>query len=146
MPRRRNIGLDRYYLSITRNRDLLRRVVGIVEQQERQLYWLTSTLNATPEYTLFGQIPLTQRQYTTCPISHTVFQDHTAIRVLDCGHYFTRNGIDEWFERSSSCPLCRGDGAPAPEPSDTIIGFVVQGPEEPESPRAPPTGEGDISA
>ena len=122
----------------------MRRIVGIVAQQEQQLYRLLSDRDVTAP-AVFGQIPVTERLYSTCPISHTVFQVHTPVRVLECGHYFTRDGIDEWFERSNRCPLCRGDTGPADHPPSNVVAFVLQGPEDPEAPRAPPIGESDTN-
>ena len=27
--------------------------------------------------------------------------------VLDCGHSFDKEGIEEWMKKSNKCPLCR---------------------------------------
>lgn len=29
------------------------------------------------------------------------------VRVLPCGHHFSKSPIDEWLQTNNSCPLCR---------------------------------------
>ena len=44
---------------------------------------------------------------TTCAICMNDFDENENVRLLQCGHYFHANCVDQWLERSESCPLCR---------------------------------------
>ena len=135
--RRRTSGLDRHYVHVGRNRELLHRIVGMLAQQEQHLYNLTRAANRE-EPLVFGQIPSAERMYSTCPISHVPFQPHTPVRVLPCGHYFTRLNIDQWLERADACPLCRSENDPP-----TFVVSLERRRADEEQPGEPPTGESD---
>ena len=45
---------------------------------------------------------------TRCPISLEFFEPGQCIlKINECGHVFSENALREWFDRHSSCPLCR---------------------------------------
>ncbi len=44
-----------------------------------------------------------------CTIYQTDFSEGDDIKVLPCGHYFTPNGIDRWFQTNNTCPMCRAN-------------------------------------
>jgi hypothetical protein len=44
---------------------------------------------------------------TTCVICLDNFENGSTIRILECGHYFDGECIDNWLLRSQTCPLCR---------------------------------------
>lgn len=57
-----------------------------------------------------------------CPICICDFEDDDELRKLPCGHFFHKDCVDEWFERSTVCPMCkrdvRGDDAPKQKKKD----------------------------
>lgn len=46
---------------------------------------------------------------TVCSICLENFEQDDRVRVLTCRHYYHDECIKEWFERSSTCPLCNQD-------------------------------------
>ena len=56
-------------------------------------------------YTTFGQ--LETRNETICPITQEAFNSEDNIVLLNCGHYFKKDGFLVWARRSRSCPSCR---------------------------------------
>ena len=52
----------------------------------------------------------TQRQtQDDCVICLSPFDDEQDVRLLRCSHIFHAACIDEWLERSNSCPCCKAD-------------------------------------
>jgi len=43
---------------------------------------------------------------TMCPICHDTLS--SPVKIASCSHVFCSECIDEWLERESTCPLCRG--------------------------------------
>lgn len=56
-------------------------------------------------YTTFGE--LDNRNETICPITQEAFNSEDNVVLLDCGHYFKKDGFMVWARRSRSCPSCR---------------------------------------
>ena len=56
-------------------------------------------------YTTFGR--LETRNETICPITQEAFNLEDNIVLLQCGHYFKKDGFLVWARRSRSCPSCR---------------------------------------
>jgi hypothetical protein len=56
-------------------------------------------------YTTFGE--LDNRNETICPITQEVFNAEDNVVLLECGHYFKKDGFLVWARRSRSCPSCR---------------------------------------
>jgi hypothetical protein len=47
---------------------------------------------------------------TSCPISLERFEENTLVTQLrGCGHIFTTNNIQSWFNNHCRCPVCRYD-------------------------------------
>jgi hypothetical protein len=47
---------------------------------------------------------------TTCPIELYRFEPSSLVSQINhCGHIFDRVGINQWFNRSTRCPICRYD-------------------------------------
>ena len=45
-----------------------------------------------------------------CPISHDLFENNSSImRINYCGHYFMATSLQQHFNNSVRCPLCRHD-------------------------------------
>ena len=45
-----------------------------------------------------------------CPITYENFEENEEICArIHCGHYFKKNAIYRWFQRSTVCPVCRHD-------------------------------------
>jgi len=44
-----------------------------------------------------------------CAICISEFEDGEELRKLPCGHFFHKDCVDEWFNRSSVCPMCKRD-------------------------------------
>ncbi|KAL6654419.1 hypothetical protein ACP70R_007884 [Stipagrostis hirtigluma subsp. patula] len=54
----------------------------------------------------------------TCAVCLADFDDGEPVRVLpECMHYFHAECIGTWLQGSTSCPMCRAEATPAPEPS-----------------------------
>jgi hypothetical protein len=56
-------------------------------------------------YTTFGELENTNE--TICPITQEVFNSEDNVVLLQCGHYFKKDGFMVWARRSRSCPSCR---------------------------------------
>ena len=56
-------------------------------------------------YTTFGELENTNE--TICPITQEVFNPEDNVVLLECGHYFKKDGFMVWARRSRSCPSCR---------------------------------------
>lgn len=61
------------------------------------------SLNIT--YTTFNE--LNNPNELTCPITQESFNTDDAVALLDCGHYFKKDGFMVWARRSRTCPSCR---------------------------------------
>ena len=65
--------------------------------------------NAT-ETIIFSSIPINERRYDRCPISHETFTENTPVtRIRHCGHYFDPMSLTTLFRSSVRCPVCRYD-------------------------------------
>lgn len=65
-------------------------------------------INDILEDITFSDIPDDITRYLTCPITQTTFRPSTEIsRIKECGHYFQKNAIRNWFCYNSTCPVCR---------------------------------------
>ena len=68
------------------------------------------TLNAATQQLLFSELPQNIQRYHSCPVSHESFNNNSEItRIRHCGHYFSRNAFDLWFNTNVHCPICRHD-------------------------------------
>ncbi len=56
-------------------------------------------------YTTFSELENTNE--TICPITQEVFNSEDNVVLLECGHYFKKDGFMVWARRSRSCPSCR---------------------------------------
>jgi hypothetical protein len=56
-------------------------------------------------YTTFSG--LETRNETICPITQETFNPEDNVVLLECGHYFKKDGFLVWARRSRSCPSCR---------------------------------------
>jgi len=63
---------------------------------------LTKTLYCDIKSTSMGS------HHTSCVVCCSDFQDRDLCRILPCGHHFHQHCVDEWFLRSTRCPLCMG--------------------------------------
>jgi hypothetical protein len=51
-----------------------------------------------------------EQPYTICPITREQFEGDSLVVVLECGHYFSVEGIKTWLlEHSTKCPCCNKD-------------------------------------
>jgi len=47
---------------------------------------------------------------TSCPISLEIFEENSNVtQIRGCGHIFSTNNIQSWFNSHSRCPVCRYD-------------------------------------
>ena len=44
-----------------------------------------------------------------CSICLSEFKGGDQMRVLDCGHYYHKDCVDNWLQRKNTCPKCRGE-------------------------------------
>jgi hypothetical protein len=68
------------------------------------------TINETRHeitHTTFGR--LESRNETICPITQEMFNSEDNVVLLQCGHYFKKDGFMVWARRSRSCPSCRAN-------------------------------------
>ena len=56
-------------------------------------------------HTTFGELENTNE--TICPITQESFNSEDNVVLLECGHYFKKDGFLVWARRSRSCPSCR---------------------------------------
>jgi hypothetical protein len=56
-------------------------------------------------HTTFGELENTNE--TICPITQEAFNSEDNVILLECGHYFKKDGFLVWARRSRSCPSCR---------------------------------------
>jgi hypothetical protein len=61
------------------------------------------SLNIT--YTTFNE--LNNPNELTCPITQESFGPNDSVALLECGHYFKKDGFMVWARRSRTCPSCR---------------------------------------
>ena len=61
--------------------------------------------NHSITYTTFGD--LENRNEIMCPITQETFNSEDNVVLLECGHYFKKDGFMVWARRSRSCPSCR---------------------------------------
>jgi len=48
--------------------------------------------------------------HNTCPITQSPFQSTDRItRIKQCGHCFIEDSLNDWFNQSVRCPVCRYD-------------------------------------
>lgn len=45
----------------------------------------------------------------TCSICQTKFEVNSPVRVLECGHFYHKECIDEWFQNHKICCICKKD-------------------------------------
>ena len=64
---------------------------------------LDVSLNIT--YTTFNE--LNNPHELTCPITQETFGPEDSVALLECGHYFKKDGFMVWARRSRTCPSCR---------------------------------------
>ena len=63
-------------------------------------------LNDSLNYTTFSNInnPINN----SCPINHETFNSNdNVIQIIPCGHIFNESSLLRWFERNTTCPVCR---------------------------------------
>jgi hypothetical protein len=61
------------------------------------------SLNIT--YSTFNE--LNNPNELTCPITQETFGPDDTVALLECGHYFKKDGFLVWARRSRTCPSCR---------------------------------------
>ena len=65
-------------------------------------------LRESTELVRFGSME--NPQNNTCPISLERFNDQQLVtRIIFCGHVYSTNELQTWFETNVRCPLCRFD-------------------------------------
>lgn len=80
-------------------------------------------INDILEDITFSDIPDDITRYLTCPITQTTFRPSTEIsRIKECGHYFQKNAIRNWFCYNSTCPVCRKNLIPISHESTSSFG------------------------
>lgn len=65
----------------------------------------TSDVSLNITYTTFNE--LNNPNELTCPITQETFVPDDSVALLDCGHYFKKDGFMVWARRSRTCPSCR---------------------------------------
>lgn len=93
---------DRISLDISQNQRVQR------ESDDFNLDISLNDINETRNeirYTTFGG--LETRNETICPITQEAFNLEDNVVLLECGHYFKKDGFLVWARRSRSCPSCR---------------------------------------
>jgi hypothetical protein len=68
-----------------------------ISQNSRNIHQITHTTFSALE----------DRNELICPITQETFNLEDNIVLLECGHYFKKDGFLVWARRSRSCPSCR---------------------------------------
>ena len=104
LPNNQNQFMRRYLTNIP---DLLFGTIGeemtpvVVRPSDRQIREATQLVR-------FGNI--VDPQNNNCPISLERFDEQQLVtRIIFCGHIFSTNELQRWFETNVRCPLCRFD-------------------------------------
>ena len=99
-----NINNDYYQNIGPRLMQQLLRALGRNEQNhnalsEQQINQYTQLISYTE-----------QLNESQCPITQENFEEGEEIcQIIHCGHYFKKEAIYRWFNRSTNCPVCRHD-------------------------------------
>ena len=62
---------------------------------------------------------LERQNQTLCAVCLDEYNDGDEVRVLPCEHIYHVACVDEWFARSTACPLCKAPAGDAPIESPT---------------------------
>jgi len=67
----------------------------------------------------------------TCSICQVKFEIQSTVRVLECGHFYHKDCIDEWFQTQKNCCICKKEYNDDNyyELNDGISGINLLGPE-----------------
>ena len=55
------------------------------------------------------QIYLNDDSEKICPITKENIELGDEVRILKCGHEYSKNNIDLWLSQNKTCPMCRID-------------------------------------
>jgi hypothetical protein len=55
----------------------------------------------------YSDISNNHRTYDACPITREPFATDERVLMLQCHHYFSENGLNQWLVSHSTCPVCR---------------------------------------
>ena len=104
LPNNQDQFMRRYLTNIP---DLLFGTIGqdltpvVIRPTDRQIREATQLVR-------YGNI--VDPQNNNCPISLERFEDQQLVtRIIFCGHIFSSNELQRWFETNVRCPLCRFD-------------------------------------
>ena len=75
------------------------------DESDREYEFNLDISNNQIRYTTFGQLENTNENI--CPITQETFHSEDNVVLLECGHYFKKDGFMVWARRSRSCPSCR---------------------------------------
>lgn len=50
---------------------------------------------------------MSKKDEDTCSICQVKFEVQSTVRVLECGHFYHRDCIDEWFQTQKNCCICK---------------------------------------
>lgn len=89
----------------------------------------TTTLSLSPEQFarsteqfIYNGIDISGNERERCPICFDEFQQgEHLIKILHCGHIFKTVPLNNWFLRSSTCPVCRYDLNTSVSPIGTSV-------------------------
>ena len=70
--------------------------------------------------TKFPAIPYPHEDEEQCSVCMRPF-NNTSVRLLTCEHVFHTECIDEWIQRSETCPLCRATIALEDTPPSQLL-------------------------
>lgn len=81
---------------------------SIIEDSISRRRTLMSIINDNSDIQLFSNITGIKNE-SMCSICFEDFQNDDSVRILPCEHYYHDNCINEWFQKSGTCPICRFD-------------------------------------
>ena len=88
-------------LGVNNTEDQIDMTPVIIRPSDRQIRQATQLLR-------FGNI--NDPQNNRCPITLVNFTDQDLVtRIIFCGHIFTTESLQTWFESNVRCPMCRFD-------------------------------------
>lgn len=98
-------------LQVVMVRGAQERPVRLTYEQALAIQEQLGTVSRALPPELFARIPMCSLSATdgTCCVCLCDYEDGDNGKKLPCGHKFHAGCIDEWFQISSACPVCRSD-------------------------------------
>jgi hypothetical protein len=84
--------------------------------------WRLNPSDHLPRKPLYEVVNVFEDENCSCSICYEPVSPYVEVIILPCGHWFEWCCIQAWFERSFTCPMCRGnvlEGSMSPDDTDS---------------------------